>query len=283
MFALSTWTHFTYPKYVEIIYFLYKANKHQASLAYFAKGPLSRARAAFHLDYDSTLEMTDLVLFLESLVLSRTLIEKKYRDGVAGCVSTIDIHDSGNDAKEGAKPKKRKSSKKIKPGKNGLYPSEEGLIRRWWSNHDDDSDFGVPGNSRDDIAKQPIAQLRIRETQLQLVVILEVLALQPLAVQSGGIGDDLPSDLSTLEKLQGKEKQANSKTKKSDHLSLLIDDHIDRLCIWQSVQAESTKPLGADVQRDVSGSTSRGTKHTDSILRDFCVEVIAPLWVYLAF
>ena len=41
----------------------------QASLAYFAKGPLSRARAAFHLDYDSTLEMGDLIRFLESLVL----------------------------------------------------------------------------------------------------------------------------------------------------------------------------------------------------------------------
>ncbi|RAL63819.1 hypothetical protein DID88_003462 [Monilinia fructigena] len=117
----------------------------KTSLAYFAKGPLSRARAAFHLDFDANLDMNELIAFLESLVLSSTLLDKKYRD---------------------VKPKRRKTNKKMKPGKNGLYPNEESLIGKWWIGHDEEVESGAPGSSKDDLARTRIANLRIRETQL---------------------------------------------------------------------------------------------------------------------
>ncbi|CAG8979415.1 hypothetical protein HYALB_00012448 [Hymenoscyphus albidus] len=245
----------------------------KASLAYFAKGPLSRARAAFHLDYDSNLEMSDLVTFLEGLVLSTTQVDKKYRDGVPTCVSMIDIEDSAN---ENPKAKKRKSSKNIKPGKNGLYPSEENLIRQWWASHDDDADTGGPANSRDEITKSRISQLRIRETQLQLIIILEVLALQPLVVKPEE-DDGLPSTLPQSETPQAKEK--SSKKRKSDFLSVLLDVHIDRLCIWQSIQLEigGAAPSRDSQTHETVGATD-GPRHTDNILRDFCVEIIAPFF-----
>ncbi|TVY37433.1 hypothetical protein LOCC1_G007360 [Lachnellula occidentalis] len=252
----------------------------KASLAYFAKGPLSRTRAAFHLDYDSTLDMNDHVAFLESLVMSTTLIDKKYRDGVPECVSLIDIQDHSVDEaiKAASKPKKRKTNKKVKPGKNGLYPTEDTLIRRWWSNYDDELESGAPGTSKDEMTKSRIAQLRIRETQLQIIVILEVLALQPLATGSDDVDSGLPSGHPKSNIVEGKEKNTNAK--KPDHFAMLIDVHIDRLCIWQSIQLESMKAPSGESQNSTGelGNSTGSSTNGDSILRDFCVEVIAPFF-----
>lgn len=241
----------------------------KASLAYFAKGPLSRARAAFNLDFEANLDMSDHIAFLESLVLSSTLLDKKYRDGVPVCVSAIDIHDqSGDDA--AAKPKKKKSNKKMKAGKNGLYPNEEALITNWWIGHDEDVESGAPGTSKDEIARTRIADLRIRETQLQMIVILEILALQPL-VSSNGTLENLPS-LPSDDIIQRKER--TPKTRKQDHLTTLIDVHIDRLCIWQSIAIEAVE--APDI---TSGPmAANAVKHSDNILKDFCIEVIVPFF-----
>jgi hypothetical protein len=220
--------------------------------------------------------MREHIAFLESLILSTTLIDKKYRDGVPGCVASIDIHDnSADDAKQEAeKTKRRKSTKKMKPGKNGLYPLEDVLIRRWWAGHDDEIESGAPGTSREDITKKRIGQLRIRETQLQMIIILETLALQPLVSASGDTGDSLPTSLPTKDSEGGKAKPAKSKMPES--LSTLIDVHIDRLCIWQSIVLESVKaPTNGLTTQNDSSATS--PMHTDNFLRDFCVEVIVPL------
>jgi DNA replication regulator SLD3 len=210
--------------------------------------------------------------------LSTTLLDKKYRDGVPAYVSLIDIQDHNTDDADQptTKSKKRKGGRKMKPGKTGLYPMEDGLIRRWWSNHDDDSDSSVPGGSREELAKCRVSQLRIRETQLQMIVILEILALQPLTAVTEDITGDLPAAIPSTE-LDSKD--ATAKIKKPNHLSKLIDVHIDRLCIWQSVAFEFIKaPLG-DSQKasEPPHSSTNQSKHADNILRDFCVEVIAPL------
>jgi hypothetical protein len=248
-------------------------------LAYFAKGPLSRARAAFHLDYDSTLDLNDHIAFLESLVMSTTLIDKKYRDGVPACIALVDIQDhSAEDAtRASGKLKKRKSSKKMKPGKTGLYPTENTLIRRWWASHDDDADSGAPGSSRDELTKRRISQLRIRETQLQMIVILEVLALQPLASTTEDAGLGLPATVRTTEVVEARDRSA--KTKKPGHLTMLIDVHIDRLCIWQSIALEAGKsPVNnSEKSSEQLDEVTNAVKHADNILKDFCIEIIAPL------
>lgn len=240
----------------------------QASLAYFAKGPLSRARAAFHLDYESNLEMNDLIVFLETLILSTTVIDKKYRDGLPDCVSMMDIEDHSANEAANSKQKKKRVSKKMKPGKNGLYPTENEKIRKWWEAHDEEAESGAPGVTREDIAKIRISNLRIRETQLQIILILEVLALRPLATVVEDVGFDLPGDLPK----NGTNSKASSKVKKPDHIDMLIDVHIDRLCIWQSIASE----LGKQVVGDSQASTG-ASKHSDNIPRDFCVDIIIPL------
>ncbi|RAL63820.1 hypothetical protein DID88_003463 [Monilinia fructigena] len=55
---------------------------------------------------------------------------------------------------------------------------------------------------------------------------------------------------------------------------MLIDVHIDRLCIWQSIASEAIKAPDTG-----SGPTAANTvKHTDNILKDFCIEVIIPFF-----
>ncbi|CAD6446705.1 1561ca9a-3143-42d0-9a98-e30d1f5d6332 [Sclerotinia trifoliorum] len=270
--ALKTKTQATAPEIFDNIRNQYFESLYlsKTSLAYFAKGPLSRARAAFHLDFDANLDMNDHIAFLESLVLSSTLLDKKYRDGVPACVSAIDIHDeSADDAT--VKPKKRKGNKKMKPGKNGLYPNEESLIGKWWVGHDEDIESGAPGSSKDEMAKTRIANLRIRETQLQMIVILEILALQPLASTTENVEGGLPS-LPSYDIIQSKER--TPKTRKQDHLTMLIDVHIDRLCIWQSIATEAIK--APETSSDPTAAKS--VNHTDNILKDFCIEVIAPFF-----
>jgi DNA replication regulator SLD3 len=223
--------------------------------------------------------LNDHIAFLESLVMSTTLIDKKYRDGIPTCIALIDIHDhSAEEATQvSGKTKKKKSSKKMKPGKTGLYPTEDALIRRWWTSHDDDAESGAPGSSREELTKQRISQLRIRETQLQMIVILEVLALQPLASATEDTGMGLPAALPASEVAEVKDKSVRAK--KPDHLTMLIDVHIDRLCIWQSIALEAGKS-SANTSGKASGQidgTTTAAKHADNMLRDFCIEIIAPL------
>jgi DNA replication regulator SLD3 len=223
--------------------------------------------------------MREHITFLESMIMSAAVVDKKYRDGIPGCVESIDILDhSADDARQEAeKTKKRKTSRKIKPGKNGLYPLEDILIRRWWAGYDDEAESEAPGTSREDIAKNRIAQLRIRETQLQMIIILEVLALQPLALVSEDIGGSLPTTLPPNTGCGGKDKAAKSKM--PEHLSMLIDVHIDRLCIWQSIALEAVKaPVDSgSSQSEKPRGSATSSIHADNMLRDFCVEVIVPL------
>jgi hypothetical protein len=165
----------------------------------------------------------------------------------------------------------------MKPDKTGLYPTENTLIRRWWASHDDDAESGAPGSSRDELTKRRISQLRIRETQLQMIVILEVLALQPLASTTEDAGLGLPATVRTTEVAEAKDRSA--KIKKPGHLTMLIDVHIDRLCIWQSIALEAGKsPVNnSEKSSEQPGEVTNAVKHADNILKDFCIDIIAPL------
>ena len=256
-------------------------NKLQASLAYFAKGPLSRARATFHLDYDSILDMNDLVTFLESLVLPTSVVDKKYKDAVPNLVSNLIMGSGSADEiqKTASKPKRAKI-KKMKLGKNGLYPTEDTYITRWWNSQDANAEHIIPGESKEDLLRKRIAQLRIRETQLQMIVILETLALQPLATSQADLNENLPANTVKSGMSDGKLAQTG-KLKKPLNLAVLIEVHVDRLSIWQSVAAEAgiaASRTERDPKMDVTpGGVSEKHDSSSDILREFCIEVIVPL------
>ncbi|KAK3336021.1 DNA replication regulator SLD3-domain-containing protein [Cercophora scortea] len=246
------------------------------SLAYFAKGPLSRARAAFHLDYDSNLEMGDVIDFLRSLVLPKEHLNKKYQTTVHDIVEKMKTHVEDSDHQE-SKPSKRKP-KKPKLGKDGLYPSEDVHIRRWWLMHkppgldDDEKTLALTQT------KYHISCLKRRETQLQMILILEILALEILRppVDAGG-DSQLPGMESQATPGRESPEKATRKRSKTN-LPGLLELYADKLCIWQSTTEDEVKAL-ADSQILPEGQESQKADRGNSDpLRDFCVDIIVPFF-----
>ncbi|KAK4212503.1 DNA replication regulator SLD3-domain-containing protein [Rhypophila decipiens] len=245
------------------------------SLAYFAKGPLSRARAAFHLDCDSNLDMNDLIAFLRSMVTNTTVIDRKYRETIPNILSTMKMHI--DDSEEGeSKPKKRKP-KKTKLGKDGLYPSEDADIRRWWTANNPLSDSQDEDATISMKTKYLVSCLRRRETQLQMILILEILALEPLCRQPDANEDSQLPGMESQPTATRVTPDPGMKKKKKTDLPYLLDIHADRLCIWQSTTLDHVKSL-AESQNPKTGSNAQTERADSDPLKDFCVDVIIPFF-----
>ncbi|KAF2964349.1 hypothetical protein GQX73_g9235 [Xylaria multiplex] len=251
------------------------------SLAYFAKGPLSRARAAFHLDCDSTLEMSDLVEFLTSLVMTTAQIDKKYRETIPKIQSEMKtvVDDSDNEQGQGkAKPRKRKV-KKMRIGKDGLYPNEDDHIKRWWAIcrpiPKDDEESTTKSTEQQDIKIQT-SLLRSRETQLQMIIILEILSLEPLVTREITNDSQLPG-LPPAEEPQTSPKEISTKKRNKHNLPFLLDVHADRLCIWQSTAFDEFNVIN-ESQNGSRPESRRSLKSASDPLKDFCVDIIVPFF-----
>ncbi|KAI1105191.1 DNA replication regulator SLD3-domain-containing protein [Jackrogersella minutella] len=248
------------------------------SLAYFAKGPLSRARAAFHLDCDSNLEMSDLVEFLKSLVMTTAQIDKKYRETVPDIISKMKLIFQDSDPEHVNTKYKARKAKKMKIGKDGLYPEEDDRVRKWWSSRKPQfKDDEMMTTNEPQEAKLQIAWLRSRETQLQMIIILEILALEPLVASRDDNDSQLPG-LPGLEEAAGTAKDAPVKKRnRRNNMPVLVDIHADRLCIWQSTALDEVKlPDSNEPGKEVDKQKSlRGTSDP---LKDFCVDIIVPFF-----
>ncbi|KAK3096326.1 hypothetical protein LTR53_019409, partial [Teratosphaeriaceae sp. CCFEE 6253] len=95
------------------------------SLAYFTKGPLSRARAAFS-DPASALELSNLTAFLREAIMTASMADKKYRDAVSGVVIELPHTGLKTPEENGKAQKKRKW--KSKRDKTGLLQDEKEYV-----------------------------------------------------------------------------------------------------------------------------------------------------------
>ncbi|KAJ4322778.1 hypothetical protein N0V84_004671 [Fusarium piperis] len=244
--------------------------KSMGSLAYFAKGPLSRARSAFHLDLESSLDMGDLIEFLKGLVLTTVQIDKKYRDTIPELIARMKTALDSSD--EGRKRKRR--AKKMKIGKDGLYPHEDEHLRKWWvANKPElkEDEFEVPAQQ----IKSLTSMLRTRETQLQMILILEILALTPLKPAEDAEDSQLPPLPGGAES-QGDMAPPAAKKRNKHNLPVLVDVHADRLTIWQSTASDEQLLLeDSQVSQALDGQSQQ--KASSEPLKDFCVDIIVPL------
>ncbi|GIC92038.1 uncharacterized protein Aud_008494 [Aspergillus udagawae] len=233
----------------------------KTSVAYFAKGPLARCRAAFQASgSDSTNTPRHLADFYRESILAAKKMDLKYRETLPSTIRDVLLSTSDDDAR-----KKRKSRKR-KLGKNGLYPEEEGFIRKWWRDRAL-ADNGVPAeSSRDAELKKHIADLRLRETQLQILLILETLALE-----LSGPGET--SKTHDYSEKPSEDTRTKSKRKPQD-LDVLLELHLDRLCIWHAVSTDDT--VLAESAKSFDSQT--GKKIESDAVRDFCTEVIVPFY-----
>ncbi|KAI0165650.1 DNA replication regulator SLD3-domain-containing protein [Xylariaceae sp. FL1272] len=262
-------------QYFDALYF------QKGSLAYFAKGPLSRARAAYHFDCDSTLEMGHLIEFLRSLAMTSTLIDKKYRDTIPAILSQMEVNMDDTDAEQSeARPKKGqpKRPKKHKLGKDGLWPYEEKTVKKWWTAQQslfkDDEETNTKSTKHED-TKILISRLRSRETQLQMIIVLELLALEPLLAQEDSNEASLPGLAPA--KASTQQKDIPSKKKSKHDLPKLLNTHADRLCIWQSTALDEFNTLDGS-QSGARLESHKSSKATADPLKDFCLDIIVPFF-----
>ncbi|OQD63355.1 hypothetical protein PENPOL_c009G00157 [Penicillium polonicum] len=240
----------------------------KTSVAYFAKGPLTRCRTAFQArDSEQPQGSTELIESYREAILATKKMDLKYRETLPSTIRDAVLALSD----DGAKSKKRKSKKK-KMGKNGLYAEEEGFIHRWWKDRIL-NECPAQESSREAESKKQISDLRLRETQLQILLILEVMVLE-MAIAS-------------VEKNNtNKEKDANgeqdtskkAKPKKPTDLNVLLELHLDRMCIWHAVTMEETSAANTAKASSFNSSHLSGKKVESDAVRDFCTEVIIPFY-----
>ncbi|KAL4947697.1 DNA replication regulator SLD3-domain-containing protein [Aspergillus filifer] len=232
----------------------------KASVAYFAKGPLPRCRVAFQAP-DSTSDISELVAFYREAILPAKRMDLKFRETLPATLHDIVLTVSDDDAA----PKKRKSKKKTL-GRNGLYAMEPDYIRSWWKNRAMTETGSSVETSRDAEIKKQVSDLRMRETQLQILLILETIALETAAAD-GAKADQEDASVAVSEK-------PKSKTKKSQDLNVMLELHLDRLCIWHAVSFDDA----AVTESQASGSNHQNGKGGSDAMRDFCTEVIIPFY-----
>ncbi|KKZ62507.1 hypothetical protein EMCG_03088 [[Emmonsia] crescens] len=240
----------------------------KTSVAYFAKGPLSRARATFQSSNEEiSLEPTDLSNFYRECILPVKKMDLKYKDSLPEAIQNIPIGMSDDEFPANtAKPRTRKA-KKAKLGKNGLYPEESDLVRKWWRNRSL-SEASVPQqSSRQEEVKRLIGDLRLRETQLQVLLILETISLEA-SYSSRAAQEPVTTET------QASQTPKRTKEKKQQDLNVLLELLVDRLCIWHAVSFGDILPTeSASGKSESDGKTAGSDK-----LRDFCTEVIIPFY-----
>ena len=172
--------------------------------------------------------------------------------------------------------KKIRKSKRIKIGKNGLYPGEEAKIAQWWLSKDLSTIACDSADAREEATRSAVLEQRARETQLQIILSLETLALESSA-SSQPLESFPPTDVK--ERNDGSQDTKKKKpAKKPQDLSVLLDLLIDRLCIWQSMSVDETKASnGEDRPASQHGAIPAAKSAGRDHLRQFCVDVVLPL------
>ncbi|KAJ5107416.1 DNA replication regulator Sld3 [Penicillium angulare] len=241
----------------------------KTSLAYFAKGPLTRCRTAFQSpDCEISESPAGLIDFYREAILAAKKMDLKYREALPAIVRDALL--ALSDGEGGAGTKKRKSKKK-KLGRNGLYPEEDSFIHKWWKDRAMVETAGQE-NSREAETKKHISDLRLRETQLQILLILEVIALE-------STGSDGSKDTENGQKAgDDKEPAPKPKAKKAQDMNVLLELHLDRLCIWHAVSHEETSAAETAKTSSFSEGHMSGKKVESDAVRDFCTEVIIPFY-----
>ncbi|EGR50487.1 uncharacterized protein TRIREDRAFT_58960 [Trichoderma reesei QM6a] len=207
--------------------------------------------------------------------LYKSMIDKKYRESIPEIIAKLkDRIDSSDEGR-----KRKRKPKKMKLGKSGLYPLEDENVMRWWAaNKPEPSDDGASITPSQ--IKSHVSILRTRETKLQMILIMEILALEPLKAAGESGEANLPAlpGAADSEDLLENILQPQPKKRNKHNLPVLLDVHADRLTIWQSTASDEQLLLedAPSSQAPLDGHLDK--KASSEPLRDFCVDVIMPFF-----
>ncbi|KAL1637994.1 hypothetical protein SLS58_009111 [Diplodia intermedia] len=263
-------------QYLEALYLT------KTSLAFFVKGPMSRARAAFTSKENTGLKMGDLAAFMRSILLQPGPMDKKHREKLPEIVKSMPLPGLSDDEDAVAAKvdkKKKNKRKKLKPNKDGLYPGEDEHVKKWWLQDRPGSSPHGHSESPADVLKRRLGDLRVRESMAQTILVLEIIALEASPSFQATEQEETQQNETPAEPQAASVKKR--KSKKPQDLNVLLDLLLDRLCIWQSVEQDETLvkvPKSGSGKNDTL-TPSSGKSETSDKLKNFCVEVILPFYM----
>ncbi|EHY55519.1 hypothetical protein HRR83_009486 [Exophiala dermatitidis] len=249
----------------------------KTSLAFYVKGPLSRARAHVRSTTISPSKaIAELAAFYEESILAAKKIDLKYKETLSTVIKGLDSELESQESRR----KRQKKRKPMKLGKDGLWPDEEEFIAKWWRGRE--LKPAITTEHQPDEIRKEMSELRMRETKMQMLLILEVMLLD-IAVSRLSEIPKVPTDpdvkVESIEEdpsaILAQTARKQEKPKKKRDLAGELDTIVDRLCIWHTVsQDELNTGSNPDSLTDNSSATTKGS---DS-LRDFCKDVLLPFY-----
>ncbi|KAI8936381.1 hypothetical protein NX059_006793 [Plenodomus lindquistii] len=248
----------------------------KTSLAYFAKGPMTRIRNTFTTPAEGAPATHELVTFLRAMILSAKSSEKKYHDTLPAVIKALPPGTLSEDEHVPTANKARKSKKKAKLGRDGVYPNEEMIIRKWWLSELPSGDRGA--ETMDQCIRRRIGDLRVRETLAQLILVLEIVALESLHTYKSAI-DENGADAEDSQTLDAQSKKPKKRTKKLDDINLQLDLLLDKLCIWHATEELGILDFDTKPTAQSEGLDGNGKPGASDRLHSFCVEVIVPFYM----
>jgi hypothetical protein len=242
----------------------------KTSLAYLAKGPITRIRNTFTSAEEGAPATHELVAFLRTMLLSPKASEKKYHDKLPSLIKEIPPGSYSDDEHAAGASKPKKSKKKVKLSREGVYPQEEALVKKWWQSELPSGD-SMATETLDQRIKRRIGDLRVRETLAQLILMLEIVALEALSTSK-------PLEQQTTADGAQTQGEPKKRKKKLDDINLQLDLLLDKLCIWHATEELGILDFDAKPSRH-DGSDGSGRNGSSDRLHSFCVEVIIPFYI----
>ena len=255
----------------------------KSSLAYFSKGPLSRARVESNFNKTSSKHgagLRALVENMQTMILKSSAFDRKYRERLPGIIRDqtmpeVDTAILNISSKNTARRRERKA-KAMKPNKNGVYAIEKDYIVNWWLCEDE----AISGQDHATLAEQRLSQLKARESLLQLLLLVEMAAIENDPVMRSTKMYQGQKLLDVCETVETPEIEDAMYQKRAKQNNAQLDLLVDRLCIWQSVVVEGAvenkvKKANAISSSEVAHPSADPGK--SDWLKEFCVDVLMPL------
>ncbi|KAJ4320160.1 hypothetical protein N0V94_003521 [Neodidymelliopsis sp. IMI 364377] len=248
----------------------------KTSLAYFAKGPITRIRNAFTSPDEDAPRTHELVMFLRSMLLSPKASEKKYYEKLPSIIRNIPTGLVSDEELTTKSNKAKKSKKKLKISRDGVYPLEDAFVRKWWRSEMPSAE-NAGEETMETRSKRRIGDLRVRETLAQMILMLEIIALESLVSYKAPSEMELPNEEGQTH--HDTQSQPKKRKKKLDDIALQLDLLLDRLSIWHVTEEAGILDFDAKTSKQHDNSDGPGKGGASDRLQGFCVEVIVPFYM----
>ncbi|KAH7414308.1 DNA replication regulator SLD3-domain-containing protein [Phaeosphaeria sp. MPI-PUGE-AT-0046c] len=247
----------------------------KTSLAYFAKGPMTRIRNAFTSPEEGAAPTHELVTFLRSMILTLKAGEKKYFEKLPAIIRALPPSSLSEEEQLAGASKPRKTRKKMKLSREGLYGHEGAVVRKWWFS---DVSCGDPQGDEtlDQRIKRRIGELRVRETLAQVILMLEIIALEALTTYKPAPEDQPMDETQPQEETQTKIKK---RKRKLDDIGLQLEFLLDRLGIWHDTGEAGILNYELKQTQQHGEADGSGKGLASDRLREFCIEVVNPFYM----